>query len=280
MESGSMAVDLLVAELDHFADKIGNDINNFNTNRKELDQKITEEALRMIASDPDSERKKTTVVFSKDWHKGVIGIVASRLTETYYRPTIVMTLSNGMITGSARSVTGYNLYSAVESCSDLLENFGGHMYAAGLSLKPENFEEFRDRFENYVATTIKADQLIPTIEIDAELKIKDITPKFYRILNQFAPFGPNNMMPLFLSTHVYDNGSLKKVGKQEEHLKVKVVQELGANLCIEGIGFSLGEKYSDVFDFKPFDVCYHIFENHFMGQTFLQLMIKDIRKHE
>ncbi len=276
MESGSMAVELLISEHDHFADAIGNEINTFNTSRKELDHNITDEALRMIAADPDNASKKTTVVYSEDWHKGVIGIVASRLTETWYRPTVVLTYSNNMITGSARSVLGYNLYAAVESCSDLLENFGGHMYAAGLSLKPENLAEFKIRFENFVSDTITDEQLIPTILIDAELKIKDITPKFYRILKQFAPFGPNNMMPLFVSRGVFDNGNVKRVGKTGEHLKVKVVQELGANLCIEGIGFSLGEQYDKIIDYQPFDVCYHVFENHFMGQTFLQLMIKDV----
>ncbi len=280
MESGSMAVELLVSERDDLAEKIGFDINNFNTNRKELDQSITEEALHMVAADEHSHLRNTTVVYSNNWHKGVIGIVASRLIETYYRPTVVLTLSNGTITGSARSVPGYNLYAAIESCSDILENFGGHMYAAGLSLSPDNLDEFKQRFEDYVSKTITAEQLIPTIVIDAELKMKDITPKFYRILKQFAPFGPNNMMPLFVSRHVYDNGDVKKVGKNGEHIKVKVVQELGANLCIEGIGFNLGNSYSKIADYQAFNVCYHVFENHFMGRTFLQLMIKDIHQHE
>ncbi|NLA23562.1 MAG: single-stranded-DNA-specific exonuclease RecJ, partial [Bacteroidales bacterium] len=182
MESGSMAVELLISEHDHYADAIGYEINSFNTSRKKLDHDITDEALKMIENDPEKHIKKTNVVYSENWHKGVIGIVASRLTETWYKPTVVLTYSNGVVTGSARSVDGYNLYAAIESCSDLLINFGGHMYAAGLSLKPENVEVFMQRFEEYVSKTITDEQLIPTINIDSELQIKDITPKFYRIL--------------------------------------------------------------------------------------------------
>lgn len=277
MESGKRAVELLVSETDDFADKIGFEINTINSSRKELDHDITEQALAMIHGCEISRAAYTTVVFSEAWHKGVIGIVASRLTETYYRPTVVFTKTGDMATGSARSVPGYNLYEAIESCSDLLENFGGHMYAAGLTLKLEKLEEFRERFESYVKSTITEAQRIPVINADMEIEIKDITPKFYRILKQFAPFGPENMTPTFISKNVYDNGSVKKVGKEGDHLKLKVVQQLGDNRCIEGIGFNFGEYYEYIKDFNPFNLCYQIFENNFMNQTFLQILVKDIQ---
>lgn len=280
MESGITAVELLVTESESFAEKIGAEINTINSSRKELDHVITDEALNMIASNEISKSAYTTVVFSKDWHKGVIGIVASRLTETYYRPTVVFTKSNGKATGSARSVPGYNLYNAIEHCSDLLENFGGHMYAAGLTLDMENLEEFKERFENYVKETITEEQRIPVIIADMEIEIKDITPKFYRLLKQFAPFGPENMTPTFVSRGVYDNGSIKLVGKTKDHLKLKVIQHLGDNRCVDGIGFNFGKFNDYIKEYKPFDLCYQIFENHFMNQTFLQILIKDIHKLE
>ena len=280
MESGKTAVELLTTDNDKFAEKIGLEINVINSSRKELDHDITDQALKMISEDEISKSAYSTVVYSEDWHKGVIGIVASRLTETYYRPTVVFTKSNGMATGSARSVPGYNLYEAIESCSDLLENFGGHMYAAGLTLKMENLEPFRQRFEDFVKKTITPEQRIPVINADMEIEIKDITPKFYRLLKQFAPFGPENMTPTFVSKNVFDNGSAKLVGKTNDHLKLKVIQHLGDNRCVDGIGFNFGSFYEYIREYKAIDICYQIFENHFMNQTFLQILIKDIHKLE
>lgn len=277
MESGSRAVELLISENRKIAEDNAAEINIINSDRKELDHSITDEALAQIKDNVDLLNSKSTVVYEPHWHKGVIGIVASRLTESYYRPTVVLTLSNGLVTGSARSVPGYNLYSAIESCSDLLENFGGHMYAAGLSMLPENVDKFKQRFEDYVSNTIEEHMLTPSILIDSTLEIKDITPKFYRILKQFAPFGPENMMPMFVSNEVYDNGSIRKVGKTEDHLKLRIIQQLGANLCIEGIAFNYGHMYDKIKDYHKFDVCYHVFENNFMGQSLIQLMIKDIK---
>jgi single-stranded-DNA-specific exonuclease len=277
MESGCRAVELLIADNINSAAELAAEINIINSDRKELDHSITDQALQQIKDTVALQDSKSTVVYEPHWHKGVIGIVASRLTETYFRPTVVLTRSNDVVTGSARSVPGFNLYAAIESCSDILDNFGGHMYAAGLSMSPNRVDEFKERFEKYVAENIEEDMLIPSILIDMELEIKDITPKFFRILNQFAPFGPENMMPLFVSKNVYDNGCIKKVGKQADHLKLKIIQQLGANLCIEGIAFNYGYLFEEIKEYRPFDVCYHVFENHFMGQTFLQLMIKDIK---
>lgn len=277
MESGKRAVELLISENEDCAEIIGAEINTINISRKELDHDITEQALKMIDSSEISKNAYTTVLYSEAWHKGVIGIVASRLTETYYRPTVVFTKSEGMITGSARSVPGYNLYNAIESCSDLLENFGGHMYAAGLSLKMENLDSFTERFEEYVKSTITEEQRIPVINADMEIEIKDITPKFYRILKQFAPFGPENMTPTFVSRKVFDNGSVKKVGKEGDHIKLKIVQQLGDNRCIEGIGFNFGSYHEYIKDYNAFDLCYQIFENNFMNQSFLQILVKDIQ---
>ncbi|MDD3740763.1 MAG: single-stranded-DNA-specific exonuclease RecJ [Bacteroidales bacterium] len=277
MESGKRAVELLISENEASAEIIGAEINTINISRKELDHDITEQALKMIDLSEISKNAYTTVLYSETWHKGVIGIVASRLTETYYRPTVVFTKSDGMITGSARSVPGYNLYNAIESCSDLLENFGGHMYAAGLTLKMENLDSFTQRFEDYVKSTITEEQRIPVINADLEIEIKDITPKFYRILKQFAPFGPENMTPTFVSRKVFDNGSVKKVGKEGDHLKLKIVQQLGDNRCIEGIGFNFGSYYEYIKEYNAFDLCYQIFENNFMNQSFLQILVKDIQ---
>ena len=276
MQSGKRAVDLLISKNYEFAEEMGLEINIINTNRQELDQEITVQALKMIDSSESYKNAYSTVLYSEDWHKGVIGIVASRLTESYYRPTVIFTKSNGLIAGSARSVPGYNLYEAIEACSDLLENFGGHMYAAGLTMKLENIKAFSNRFEEYIRSTITEAQRTPVIEVDMEIEIKDITPKFYRILKQFAPFGPENMTPTFVSRNIFDNGCTKRVGKKGEHLKVKIVQQIGDNKCIDGIGFNLGDYYNKIKDFTPFDLCYQIFENNFMNQTFLQVLIKDI----
>ncbi len=278
MESGNTAVELLISKDETPALTIANQINEINDTRKTLDHDITDKALNQIQDELTDQDKKTTVVYAEDWHKGVIGIVASRLIEHHYKPTVVFTKSNGVLSGSARSVQGYNLYESIKSCSHLLDDFGGHMYAAGLTLKPENLEEFKRCFEAHVAKNILPEQLIPCIDVDIELdKINLITPKFYRILKQFAPFGPENMKPVFVSRNVYDNGWAKQVGKNGEHLKIKVISKLGDNLAIDAIGFGFGHMYDKIKDFQPFDLCYTIEENLFMGKTSLQLMIKDIK---
>lgn len=280
IDSARKSVDLLVSKDPKYAEKIAIKINSINTSRQELDQVITENALEMINSSEVSKNASSTVVYSPDWHKGVIGIVASRLIETYFRPTVVLTKSNGVITGSARSIPGYNLYEAIEHCKDLLDNFGGHMYAAGLTLKQENIKSFSEKFDDYVSKTLPIKLKTPVINVDMELQLKDITPKFYRILKQFAPFGPENMTPIFCANNIYDNGSLRKVGKGGEHLKFKLIQNLGDNRCIEAIGFGLSDFYEKVNDYKPFNICFQIFENKFMNQTILQALIKDIHTME
>lgn len=280
IDSGRKSVDLLICNSKKQAEKIAIEINSINTSRQELDHDITEKALEMIKTSEIKKNAVSTVVFSPTWHKGVIGIVASRLTETYYRPTVVFTESNGLITGSARSVPGYNLYDAIEHCSDLLESFGGHKYAAGLTLKPNNIDKFSEKFEKYVDETFPMELRTPVIKVDMELELKDITPKFYRILKQFAPYGPENMTPVFCTNNIYDNGSIRKVGKNDEHLKLKVVQNLGDNRCIDAIGFNFSAYYDKINEYKPFDLCYQIFENKFMNQTFLQILIKDIHEKE
>lgn len=277
MNSGKMAVKLLITDYTDVANEIAKQINLFNDNRKELDHEITEQALQMIQSNPDEIHAHATVLYNENWHKGVIGIVASRLIESFHRPTVIFTRTGDNATGSARSVPGFNLYEAIESCSDILENFGGHMYAAGLTVKLDKLDEFKYRFLNFVSKNITELQKSPVLLADMYIELKDITPKFYRILKQFAPFGPENMTPTFVTKSVYDNGSGKQVGKENEHLKLKIVQHLGDNRCIEAIGFGFGQYYDLIKDYKSFDICYQIFENNFMNQTFLQILIKDIQ---
>ncbi len=274
IDRGSRAVDLLIAENEDDANEIAGKIDGLNTERKDLDHNHTEEAIQFIKGDEKLINRTTTVVFNPEWHKGVIGIVASRLTETFYRPTIVLTQSEGMISGSARSVQGFNLYNAIEACSDLLENFGGHMYAAGLTLKPENFEMFQERFEDIVSKTITNEQLTPQIDIDAKINFKDITPKFFRILRQMEPFGPENMTPIFITESVFDSGESRLVGKNNEHLKLELIQK---GTKISGIGFSLGKSIDIIKSGKPFKICYNIEENDFKGVKSLQVMVRDIK---
>ncbi len=277
IDTGKTAVDLLTTSNRDFAMQIGGEIDSMNSYRKEIDRSITEEALKQIKSDENLKNAYSTVVFSENWHKGVVGIVASRLTETYYRPTIVLTENNGLVVGSARSVEGFDLYKAITSCSDLLENFGGHTFAAGLSLKKENLDEFKQRFEEYVKNNITEEQRQPVIKIDMEIMVKEITPKLYRILKQFAPFGPGNMSPIFSSRQIYDNGMGRQIGRNSEHLKLKIVQQIGDNNCIDGVGFGFGNNYEIISDYKPFDICYHITENNFMNQTTLQIQVLDLK---
>jgi single-stranded-DNA-specific exonuclease len=278
IESAKNSVKLLVAETEEDASALAVTVNDFNKERKDLDAQTTQEALEMIQNDNVLLDAKSTVVYQSNWHKGVIGIVASRLIETFYRPTVVLTKSNGLITGSARSVKDFDVYDAVDHCSDLLEHFGGHKYAAGLSLKPENLEAFRNKFEQYVGSTIKQEMLIPEVEIDANICLNDINKKFFRILKQFAPFGPGNMSPVFKTDNVIDTGFARIVGKN--HLKLEVVQQDIRGYPISAIAFQQSEKLEHIVRNKPFNICYHIEENEWNGVVKLQLNIKNIKPAE
>jgi len=217
------------------------------------------------------------VLFNPVWHKGVIGIVASRLLDHFYRPTVILTQSNGFATGSARSVSGFDLYQAIESCSDLLENFGGHKYAAGLTMKIDKVQTFTERFEAIVRETIHPEQLIPVVEIDTELQLKQIDEKFFRILKQFKPFGPENNRPVFLSENVVDNGYGRPVGTQGEHLKLTLIQEENPFKVFPAIAFHQGHSFSTVNKGVPFDICYQLMENEFRGKVSLQIHILDMK---
>ena len=277
MESGKSAVSLLIAEDKEQAKVMGDKVNNYNVTRRDIDTTITQEALDLINGDPKMQKRKSTVLFNPNWHKGVIGIVASRIIDTWYRPTVILTESNGFATGSARSVFGYDLYQAVEACSDLLENFGGHKYAAGLTMKVENIAKFQKRFEEYVSETITSEQLIPIVEIDTEISLGDITPKFFRILKQFEPFGPENMAPVFLTENVVDNGTGKVVGNNGGHLKLNLIQEEDPYQVHSAIAFGRGNYYKYISGGHGFDICYTLEQNEFMGRVNLQLNIRDMK---
>ena len=270
IEHAKKAVEILVetdyAKAKLFADKIeGN-----NTTRKDLDKSITIEALEMI-----DVKKKSTVVHSEHWHKGVVGIVASRLIETHYKPTIVLAEKDGILTGSARSVHDFDLYSAIAKCEHLCEKFGGHKYAAGLSIKKENLPQFIDAFEKSVSESITEDQLTPKINIDKVIDIDAVDDKLYRIIKQFSPFGPKNLSPIFVSKGVIDNGYGKQVGEDKTHLRINAKKNKGA---IAGIGFGMGEYFEIIKDNQTFDVCYSIDENEWNGKKSLQLRIRDIKE--
>ncbi|MDP4291459.1 MAG: single-stranded-DNA-specific exonuclease RecJ [Bacteroidota bacterium] len=275
IESGRNSVKLLVAKTLEEAQVFAATVDANNTERRTMDINTTLEALTSLDSDPLCSSKKSTVIYNPEWHKGVIGIVASRLTESYYRPTIVLTISNGLITGSARSVKDFDVYDAIDACSDLLEHFGGHKYAAGLSMKPENLPEFIRRFEEIVSSTILDEQLIPEIEIDLDIKLSIINSKFLRILNQFAPFGPGNSSPVFRSGKVIDTGNAKVVGKN--HLKLSVVHPDITSFPFSAIAFHQGEYIDDIMKGKSFKICYNIEENDFNGSKTIQLNVKDIK---
>jgi single-stranded-DNA-specific exonuclease len=276
IESAKTSVELLVTEDPDIAFALGNQINVHNTERKTLDAQATQNALDMMRNDPEIMNRKSTVLYHPEWHKGVIGIVASRLIETYYRPTIVLTQSEGMITGSARSIKGFDIYDAVDACGDLLEHFGGHTYAAGLSLKPEKLDLFKQRFEEYVTTHLTDDISLPEIEIDAQLDLLDIKRKFFDVLKQFAPFGPGNMSPVFQTDNLIDAGKAKIVGNN--HLKLEVVQLDVRSEPISSIAFQQGlEHYEYIRNGNLFNICYHIEENEWNGKKSFQLNIKDIK---
>jgi single-stranded-DNA-specific exonuclease len=280
MESGKTAVSLLTALDDSDAFKIGNTINEHNNDRKSIDREITLEAIEMAAATQGFAEKKSTIVYNESWHKGVVGIVASRLVEEFYRPTIVLTRSNGFITGSARSIPGFDLYEAVEACSGLLENFGGHMYAAGLTFKVENLDAFCRKFEEVVASRINDEILTPVINIDTDLEFRQITPKFFRVLKQFQPFGPGNPSPVFITRNVYDNGNGRKVGSDAGHLKLELIQEDNPHRHISAIAFNRSEDFEHLNEGKPIDVCYSVAENYYRGIANIQLRVKDIKLKE
>lgn len=281
MESGRMAVELLTALDASEAIHIGTEINEHNNERKNIDRRITQEALEMVRSGNCLSRDNATIVYNPQWHKGVVGIVASRLVEAFYKPTIVFTKSQGgLVTGSARSVHGFDLYDAIESCSDLLENFGGHLYAAGLTLEEENLPAFCERIEKFISGTIIPAMQTPVVDIDAKLNFSQITPKFLRILKQFQPFGPGNSAPVFLTENVYDNGMGRKVGAEGGHLKLELIQESHPYHHISAIAFNMADFFDHIKAGNPVDVCYSIVENYYRGTSNTQLRVKDLRERD
>lgn len=281
MQSGREAVELLVARDVAEANEKGKAIDQYNKDRKELDKRITEEANSFLECHGEMlTDKKSIVIYNKDWHKGIIGIVASRLTELYYKPSVVLTLTNGLATGSSRSVQGFDIYKAVDSCRDLLENFGGHTYAVGLSLKEENIPEFTRRFEEYVAANILPSQLRPLLDIDAHITFSEITPAFINTLRRFNPFGPGNNKPVFCTKNVMDFGTSKLVGRNMEHIKFELVDDTSGKV-FNGIAFNMAEYFPYVHERKPFDICYTIEDNKHQSATSpIQLLIKGIHPRE
>ena len=269
IDHGKRAVQILVESNLDKARELSEGIENHNIERKELDQNITKEALEMI-----DENKKSNVVYSKSWHKGVVGIVASRLIEKHYKPTIVLSEKDGELTGSARSVKGFNLYDALLKCEHLLEKFGGHKYAAGLTVKKQNLDSFIKEFEKVVASTITKDQLVAEIEVDMQIELDEVNDKLYRIIKQFAPFGPMNRTPNFITKLVTDSGKGRKVGEDKTHLRLTLNN---SNKDLVSIGFGMGEDFDKITENKPFDICYSIDENTWKGQTSLQLRLKGIK---
>lgn len=272
LDDAKEAVRMLLATEVSAARVDADGLQEHNNNRKEIDKQITAEVLAMLEADPATPGKKSTVLFSDTWHKGIVGIVASRVMEHYYRPTILLTQSNGLLTGSARSVKGFDLYEAISACGDLLEQYGGHMFAAGITLKPENLESFQLKFEQVVSERILPGQLIPEILIDAEINFSDITPGFYKILKQFAPFGPGNMHPVFSTANVMSNDRTRTVGNG--HLKLTVQDS--KKIVADAIAWNMGHLYERVLKRNSFNICYTIEENVYNNLTTLQLNIRDI----
>ncbi len=275
IKHGKEAVKLLIEKDMAVAGHFAEEIENYNTERRDFDQNITKEALAQIKA-LSEEKAAATVVFKPDWHKGVLGIVASRLIETYYRPTVVFTQSNGVLSGSVRSVPGFNVYDALHACQEHIIQFGGHKYAAGLTIAVEDYEAFKAKFQAVVQKSIQPESLVPEIEIDAPLQFKDINKKFYNILKQMGPFGPGNMNPVFITDGVNDTGYSKTVGKENEHLRLSV-KDLKSGRVMNGIGFKLGHKADLVKSGVPLSVVYTLEENHWNGQVTLQMHVKDIK---
>ncbi len=278
IQNGKEAVDLLIEKDFSIALEKANQINQYNETRKDLDKSMTEEANRIVDKLEGLANRRSIVLFNEAWHKGVIGIVASRLTEIYYRPAVVLTRTDNMATGSARSVSGFDVYKAIENCRDLLENFGGHTYAAGLSMKVENVPEFTKRFESFVSEHILPEQTCAIINIDAKLDFRDITPKFFSDLKKFNPFGPENHKPIFSTYHVYDYGTSKVVGREQGHIKLELVDNKSNNV-MNGIAFGQSSQARYIKTKRSFDICYTIEENtHKRGEV--QLQIEDIKPSE
>lgn len=273
MDDAKKAVELFTETDPEKAYEHAEALKSDNEDRREVDKSTTEEALALIQGDEKSSQKKSTVLYQEHWHKGVVGIVASRLIDHFYRPTIILTKSNDKVSGSARSVMGFNIYEAIHECRDLLDNYGGHFYAAGMTMDPNNVEAFINRFEEVVSESITPDLLVPEIEIDAELKLTDITQSFYNILKQYAPFGPANMRPVFMTRHVFDYKGYSKVVK-DMHIKFCVHQHGG--FVMDGIGFGMVDKF-DIISSGPFDIVYTIHENEYRGNVNLQMRVIDIR---
>ena len=275
MKSGRAAVELLLTDDATFAHQQAEEVNQHNEERRDCDTETTKEALAMLEEDATFAQRHSTVVYAPHWHKGVVGIVASRLTETYYRPTIVLTAGeDGIISGSARSVGGFDIYAAIDSCLDLLTNFGGHKYAAGLSMHIDNLPAFCERFEKYVATHIREDQLQPTLLVEAELELSDITPAFYNVIRYLEPFGPGNPRPLFVSRNLINHRDTRAVGKEGEHLRLDVTDRAYA---ITGIAFKRGAMAKHIQNGNPVDICYELDENTFNNRTTIQMMGQDIK---
>ncbi len=275
IESGRNSVELLIADNFKLAREIGKQIDCYNTERKALDTLATQQAIEMINNNETLKQARSTVIFNSDWHKGVIGIVASRLTEVFYRPTIVFTQAGEFVTGSARSIKDFDIYDAIDSCSDLLEHFGGHKFAAGLSLRPENLKAFQQRFEEIATEKLQGIELMPEVEIDAELPLFSIHSRFFNILKQFAPFGPGNLAPLFITKGVVNAGGTRIVGKN--HLKLCVVHPDVHGGPFSGIAFQQGDHMMRIDQGFPFDLCYNVEENEWNGTVTLQLNVKDIK---
>ena len=276
ISSGKKAVELLISEDEDEAKTFSHQIARFNTERKSLDKSVTEQALELIETDDFYIESKSTVVFQNDWHKGVVGIVASRIIERHYKPTIVLTESEGVATGSARSVSGFDVHAALTECEELLEQFGGHKYAAGMSLKLENVNAFRARFEEVVAGSITEDLLTPKLKIDLEIGLDRVTPKFMGLLKQFSPFGPGNRNPVFVSRNLTAS-DLRLMGTDESHLRLKPKQEGVRHLPIQAVAFKMGVLYDQLNSGQRFDLAYSIEENHWNGRVSLQLMVKDLK---
>lgn len=275
MMKGKEAVDLLLANSIEDAREKSANIDHYNDDRRELDKRITDEAILFIDQNMDMKSKKSIVIYNETWHKGVIGIVASRLTEKHLRPAVVLTKSQGMITGSARSVMGFDVYKAIEACKDILENFGGHTYAAGLSLKEENLDEFKRRFEALSLEMIAPEMMRPQINIDAQLTFREINNKFIEELESFAPFGPENLNPIFVTRDVQDYGTSKIVGKDNVHLKLEMIDKTVIT-PVNGIAFRQSDSYERVKNGESFDICYTLEENVHNGKSNIQLYVKDI----
>ena len=277
MMNGKEAVDLLLAKDRSVVREKSESINQYNEERRELDKKITEEANEIINTIPNIEDKKAVIVYNPQWHKGVIGIVASRLTEKYYRPAVVLTKSSELVTGSARSIGGFDIYKAIEGCRDLLENFGGHTYAAGLSLKEENLPAFIERFQQLAAEDSHLAQMTPQIDIDALIDLKDINTKFMNDLKKMNPFGPNNQKPVFCTYEVKDYGTSKLVGHNQEHIKLEIIDGKSGTSPIHGIAFGMARYYAHIKQMNPFNICYTVEENTYNGNSSLQLQVKDLK---